>query len=228
MDTFPTAGPAPVASPLSAERAELIAWMQRNSPSLAETYRGALILLESRQPGHVRFIAHTVRDIRNILPRVVSGAKGAGRLDYVGQIQNIKGKWESAGLISADLSNKERPSASDSLTVPAAAFKPLLKLFREHETTSQKKVLTARQFFVDAVPENAEHIGTLEPVIQQWLEVTEWFMKRAHDDGRCDAECPREALEHYFEMFERSLMAIVRGFYPAVKELDEILAEANS
>lgn len=202
--------------------------MHRNSPSLAELYRGAVVLLETRQPGHVRFIAHTVRDIRNILPQAVAGVKGPGRLEYPARVQAVKEAWEKAGLIPADLSGKGHPSLSASLSVPRTASKPLFKLFRDHEATSTKRVATARQLFLGVVPENADHIGTLEPVVQHWLTVTEWFMRRAHDDGRCDAECAREELVHQFDMFERSLMSIVRGFYPAIEELDEILEDANS
>ena len=53
-------------------------------------------------------------------------------------------------------------------------------------------------------------------------------MKRAHDDGRCDGECPRDELERQFVLFERTLMAIVRQFYTTVDELDQILEDANS
>ena len=53
-------------------------------------------------------------------------------------------------------------------------------------------------------------------------------MKRAHDDGRCDGECPRDELERQFALFEKTLMAIVRQFYTAIDELDQILEDANS
>jgi hypothetical protein len=64
--------------------------------------------------------------------------------------------------------------------------------------------------------------------MQQWLEVTGWFMKRAHDSCRIDAYCSEDELRGNFELFESTLGALVRGFFATVEELDEILEDANA
>ena len=71
-------------------------------------------------------------------------------------------------------------------------------------------------------------IETLEPVVQHWIEVTHWFMKHAHDDGRCDAECPRDELERQLSLFEKTLLAIVRQFYTGLTNLTKSLEDATS
>jgi hypothetical protein len=56
-------------------RLELQAWLQRNAASLAELYGGAARLVyDTPLPGRVRFVCHAVREIRNRLPDVLSGA----------------------------------------------------------------------------------------------------------------------------------------------------------
>jgi hypothetical protein len=216
MEALPAAGPAPGVSELSSDRLELLAWLRRNAPSLAELYEGAVLLLQNRPPAHVRLIAHSVREIRNRLP------------DYKGRVDDIIQVWRRAGLLPSDLTTAGLPTVDTTMAVPRAAATAVLKLFRDHELARVKPAETARRLFTSLAPENADAIETLEPVVQHWIEVTHWFMKRAHDDGRCDAECPRDELERQFALFEKTLMAIVRQFYTAVDELDQILEDANS
>jgi hypothetical protein len=158
----------------------------------------------------------------------VSKVKSGGRLDYTGRIDNINRIWMRVGLLPSDFTTAGLPPIDSSVAVPREAAKPVLELLRDHELARAKPVDTARRLFTSAAPENADVIETLEPVVQHWIEVTNWFMKRAHDDGRCDEECPREELERQFALFEKTLMAIVRQFYTAVDELDQILEDANS
>ncbi len=228
MEALPADGPAAAVSEFSDDRLELLAWLQRNAPSLAELYEGAVLMLQNRPPAHVRLIAHSVREIRNRLPDYVSKVKSGGRLDYTGRIDSITKIWVRVGLVPNDLTASGLLSIDTSVAVPREAAKPVLELLRDHELARAKPIDSARRLFTTAAPENAEVIETLEPVVQHWIEITNWFMKRAHDDGRCDAECPRDELEHQFALFEKTLMAIVRQFYTAVDELDQILEDANS
>jgi hypothetical protein len=228
MEALPAAGPAAAGPELSSDRLELLAWLQRNAPSLAELYEGAVLMLENRPPAHVRLIAHSVREIRNRLPDYVSKVKSGGRLDYTGRIDNITKTWMRIGLLPSDLITAGLPPIDTSVAVPREAATLVLELLRDHELARAKPADTARRLFTSAAPENADVIETLEPVVQHWIDVTNWFMRRAHDDGRCDGDCPRNDLEHQFALFEKTLMAIVRQFYTAVDELDQILEDANS
>src|SRR5439155_8130691 len=89
LEVLPAAGPVTAVSDLSTDQLELLAWLRRNAPSLAELYEGAVLMLQNRPPAHVRLISHSVREIRNRLPDYVSKVKSGGRLDYTGRIDNI-------------------------------------------------------------------------------------------------------------------------------------------
>lgn len=53
-------------------------------------------------------------------------------------------------------------------------------------------------------------------------------MAWAHDSGKTDSECKEQEFLAQFELFERTLAALVRGFFITTDELDEILEDANS
>jgi hypothetical protein len=225
---LPATGPVITVSELRSDQLELLAWLRRNAPSLAELYEGAVLMLQTRPPGHVRLVAHAVREIRNRLPDYVSKVESGGPLDYKSRIDGIVDVWRRAGLLPSDFATSGLPTIDTTTPVPKTAATAVLKLLRDHESARAKPSQTARRLFTSAAPENLEALDALEPVIQHWLDVTQWFMKRAHDDRRCDADCPRQDLEHQFMLFEKTLMAIVRQFYTTVDELDQILEDANS
>ena len=132
------AGPAAAVSELSSDRLELLAWLRRNAPSLAELYEGAVLMLQNRPPAHVRLIAHSVREIRNRLPDYVSKVKSGGRLDYTGRIDNITKIWVRVGLVPSDLTTTGLPPTDTSVAVPREAARPVLDLLRDHELSARQ------------------------------------------------------------------------------------------
>lgn len=80
-------------------RRELLEWLGKTSPSLAELYKGAVDLLFGRPvAGFSRFVSHAVREIRNRLPGVVSGTGSSGRLDYTSRIDDLSAQWKKAHI----------------------------------------------------------------------------------------------------------------------------------
>lgn len=132
------------------------------------------MMLENRLPGHVRFIAHAVREIRNRLPEYVSGVKSGGPLNYTTRIDGIKETWARSGLLPNDLTNSDLPPIDTTLVVPREAARPVLELLRDHELSRAKPAARARRLFIGAAPENADMIDTLEPVVQHWLPHRIW------------------------------------------------------
>jgi hypothetical protein len=213
---------------LSGEQLELLAWLRRTAPSLAELYEGAVLMLQSRPPGHVRLIAHAVREIRNRLPEKVSGVKSGGAMSYVNAVDQIARTWREAGLVPSEFADSGKLRIRTTVAVPPAAANTVVQLIRSHEQARSTPQQTARRLFTGVAPENEAVIDALEPVVRLWLETADWFMKHAHDNGRCDEECPRDDLERQFSRFEGTLMGVVRHFYVTVDELDKILEDANS
>lgn len=216
-------------------RLELRSWLQRNAPSLAELYEGAVRLTyESPLSGQVRFVSHAVREIRNRLPDVISGIKGGGQLQYKNRLDDLVKAWQNAGfslegsIPGLVVSTEPATLPSPDVTLPRHLFLRIATLIKDHETTRTKPEDAAIRLFEACAPENQQLRDTLRPVVLQWLEVTDWFMRRAHDSGRVDADCDRKEFHRQFELFELALGALARGFFATVEGLDEILEDANS
>jgi len=65
-------------------------------------------------------------------------------------------------------------------------------------------------------------------MVKQWVSVTSWFQRGVHDSGRSDRQFDAEDFERKLVLFEMTLSSLARGFFDTMKELDEILDEANS
>lgn len=216
------------------DRKELRSWFDRNAPSLGELYAGAVyILFSDGFPGRVRFVAHAVREIRNRLPDAIAGPKKSNPLQYVNRLDVIGKKWQQEGF-PIDGSQPFKVMADDALPattdipIPRSLYSKIALLVREHIQAREKPYEAARRLFQAIDPNNQDAEATLGPRIQQWLECTRWFVKRAHDNGSTDDQVDAQEMQMQFENFEATLFALVRGFFKTLEELDEILEDANS
>ena len=216
-------------------RLELRAWLRRNALSLAELYEGAVrLVFDQTLPGRVRFIAHAVREIRNRLPDATSGAKSGPNLQYKNRVDQLARVWQRAGLpTDGSIPDPIRPDRSDvppspELAISRRLFLEISGLIKDHVSTRARPQDAALRLFEMVAPENEQFRTALRPMLQQWLETTDWFMGKAHDSGATDAECcDADELLRQFELFETMLGALVRGFFKTVDELDEILEDTN-
>jgi hypothetical protein len=223
-DTNATTGPPPYWTP---RRHEIKHWMQRNAPSLAELYEGAVILLDDKPlPGRVRFIAHAVREIRNRLPDTISGPTKKQRLDYTSRLDDIA-KHPGVQTLITDLSDTTIP-ATTTITIDRTLAKKIGKLLNDHRKTRAKPLDAARRLFQGLAPENTPLRDTLTPVLQQWLTITKWFVDRAHDAGHTDNYYPEQELRHQFTILESTLNALITPFFDTLEDLDAILEQANN
>jgi hypothetical protein len=227
--------PAKAAECWTPVRLEIRSWLERNAPSLAELYEGAVLLLfVSPVPGRVRMVAHAVREIRNRLPDVISGPMAKSRLDYTTRLDKIACQWEVKGLTREGLASQvSAHSAGGSLPsqdvqVDRQIFLEIDSLVRDHIATRSKPGDAAIRLFIGIAPENQQMRETIRPVIEQWLAITNWFMGKAHDSGVTDRDCDFAQLCKQFTLFELVLGALVRSFFTTLDDLDEILEDANS
>jgi len=215
-------------------RNDLRSWFQRNAQSLGELYEGAVeILSQERFPGRVRFVAHAVREIRNRLPEVIAGPKAGGTLQYKNRLDDIASAWKKARLpLDGSLPTRESQAGplppNHDVGIPLRLYKKLATLVGEHLRTRERPNEAAKRMFEAIDPNNRASEATLRPRIEHWIKSTEWFVKRAHDRGKTDAEMGGDQLKKNFEVFEAALSAMVRDFFKTVDDLDEILEEANS
>jgi hypothetical protein len=171
-----------------------------------------------------------VREICNRLPDAVCGVE-AERLDYITRLDEIARTWQRSGLgldgsdFTGDTPESEGPRR---VSVDSVLFARISALVGDHARWRKRPADNAVRLFEAISPENRALRETLAPVIQQWVEIGGWAVGKAHDWKLLDEEYPEGELRRRFELFEATLGALVRGFFQAVDELDEILEKTNS
>jgi hypothetical protein len=216
-------------------RRQILDWMKRNAPSLAELYDGAVRMLYDHSfPGRSRFIGHAVREIRNRLPDAFSGPTRSERLDYTKRVDSISSAWSTAGLRQPLIPSEAEISSSsvtgdscDHVDIPANVHRLIDDLIADHMKVPETRADAASRFFEACAPENKDLRETMQPVIRHWMTVTDWFMDRTHDSGNPDAACDAEELRRSFELFESVLKSLIGSFFTSLDDLDVILAAAD-
>lgn len=213
-------------------RLEIYSWFQRNAPSLGELYAGALkMVYEDNFPGRTRFIAHAVREIRNRLPDVICGVRGEPSFQWKNRLDALVSAWQKSGFpldgsIPVNLSeNHSLPSHL--VPFPIKLLEKFARLLHDHNNTREKPEEAAIRLFHGTSPESIEFIDSMRPVVRQWLDVTDWFVSKAHDGGRGDGDINLSEFQKKFEIFEITLGGLLRGFFEPLEDLDEILEETN-
>jgi len=215
------------------DRKELRDWFRRNAPSLGGLYEGALrMIFDASFPGRVRFVAHAVREIRNSLPDVIAGQRGGGPLQYKNLLDPIVERWKKEGLpmdgtIPVPVTKNSQPITSK-IPISKQLYREIAALIKKHLEAREKPKDSALRLFEAISPDYQNQRDYLRPVINQWIEVSEWFVSQVHDPRRTDSSIDERDFKNKFELFEEFLKAIIREFFKTTKELDEILEAANS
>src|SRR5271156_1284744 len=152
-------GPMSDNSHWTRNRQELLDWLDKTSPSLAELYKGAVELLFGQSvPGFSRFVSHAVREIRNRLPSVVSGTDSSGRLDYTSRIDDLSAQWKKAHIsIEAKPSEDGRtPSTIEAsgVLLPRKVARKIEGLIADHDAARQRPQDAAIKLFEGVAPSN--------------------------------------------------------------------------
>ncbi len=190
------------------------------------------MIFGSEFPGRTRFVAHAVREIRNRLPDAITGPRKGGTAQYINRLDDIAKHWRKAGFsldgtIHASITEVEAVPSTD-IPVPHQLFQKLTILVKEHVEAREKPEEAAIRLFEGIAPENQNLRNSLRPIVHQWLNVTEWFVQKAHDSRARDSDFDAIEFRKRFELFETTLGALVGGFFKTVEGLDEILEDANS
>ena len=208
-------------------RERIFKWLEQEVPSLSELYRGAVITLNADIPGKTRLVSHAVREIRNRLPEETSGEK-TKYLQYKNEMDEILEKWESEGLPlggSIPISMAEEETSND-VRISEDLFR-FISIFldkykRTRQTVWEKQKLLFKRLNKD------KPVEPILPIIKDWLNLTEWFVGKAHDSGRMDHDYDLEKFKRKFERFEDFLLAFANEFFENKGVLDDILEKANS
>lgn len=214
-------------------RRDIREWLRKNAPSLGELYEGAVSLAYGpKLPGHIRFIAHAVREIRNGLPAALSATVRRGRLEYPDRLDQLTEAWTRYGYpldgtlpVAPPAHTEEVPSPD--IVLPRPLVAQVAALLRDHQGARVRTREAAVHLFEACIPRDQFTPDWVVPVIDQWLDVTGWFMSRTHDSGEPDAAYEAQ-VRGQFELFETILGTLSREFFATLEGIDAILAVANA
>jgi hypothetical protein len=217
------------ATALSQSQRDLMRWFGNNCPSLGDLYMSSLKLLgDAEFPGRGYLISHAVREIGNRLPGLVATMTIRPRLDYTARLRDLADSWRSAGLPLDGSDPIGGPGSSAGSNLAASAtFTKVSELVRDHSAVDQTRRATAQALF-DALNAGGGAYPGSEIVVNQWLDVTGWFQSHAHHPAEANPKFDFDELAHQFNLFEVTLMALVRPPIPTADKLDEILDKANT
>jgi len=233
-DVPPVAGP--VGSHWTQNRVKLLTWFRRNAPSLGELYEGAVNMVFGKPlPGRTRFVAHAVRDIRNLLPEKIAGKKGGSRFEWKQQLDGLTRNWQKAGFslvgsipINMSQGGNFSESRPTEVNVPNDLILRIAGVLNEHSRTSETRREAATRLFEACSPGNKRGRESLKPIVDQWMDITEWFVERVHDSGLADGDHDWDEFTRHFVLFEDTLTSLLGEFFTTIEGLDDILDDANA
>jgi hypothetical protein len=212
-------------------------WLrEKGGRGFAETYKGAAMLMYSKGPGYVRFIAHALRDILNRFPAVFTKEEG-GRVEYVQRLNRISARWSEEKLPRVPIvasSGALEPQVTgrfDAVTISAELVEQLVDLINEHaqgRARSQDNPLT---FLETCIPESAGRPDLLALPRTQWKLLQKDAVHLTHENGGGCDEDDEAACASLFQRFETllsSLGSLAGSYYHSLENLDAILEEANT
>jgi len=196
-------------------RLELAAWLQEKAPSLNELYSGSLKMIHESpaMPGRVRFISHAVRELRNRLPEYVSRVKGDGPLNYKNELDELATCWRKTSSSTNNFAATGTVPREASVSIPSDVYERIDRLIQKHLRAREKPRESASRLFETLLPENDVARVSVLPQLNQWLEVTKWFTKQTHDNKKSDKDYKWDEFLQKFELFEVSLVSLIRGFF---------------
>ena len=215
------------------ERIQIRRWLtERGAPSFAELYEGAVTLLHTKPPAYVRFVAHAVRDIINGLPAQITGSERR-REQYESLVDNLMEAWDRERLprsltISAPQAEKVDGEPLPGVRLSRRLTKLILRVFDEREQGKVRRENNPYIFFEVCAPENRERRDLLRPLVAEWVVLHREFQQLTHESGDRDIVADSARLEAIFPRFENALQAFASSFYDSIRNLDEILDQANT
>ena len=209
---------------LTTEQQNVFDWLNDTLqvPVFAEAYKGALDLLDKKPPGYITFVAHTGRDIMNLLARTITRTEG-GLVQYCTHVNKLQAKWQpewgDQGLTTSD-------NAQMGHLIPYDICQIIKDLIADHETGQERENMADSLFFrtfldyddKDRIPQN---------FLKEWKAAKKWFVAHTHlRKKRFDGDAPSEVAKH-FQTLDGLLYVAASSEFKRIKGIHEILEETN-
>ena len=218
-----------------ARRERIYVWLSGQRLSLAELYRGAVMLLyEEAVPGRVRFVFHAVREINNRLPDLLLAETAGRRPNASHVLDEITKIWTAAGLPldgSAPPGDVTEGSSDgvniESVRIPVDRYRSISRRLGEWDQRRESFRERITQMLSKDL-RDGEGMESLVPQVSAWYSESNRYHGLAHDSGRTDADNDMDQIKDLFDRFETRLLGVIGPFYETVDVLDEILEDTNA
>lgn len=214
------------------QRRELREWFQRKAPHLGALYESALILLHNPSfPARERLIAHAVREIGNRLPNAVgTKVEKTKRVDATNRLDEIVAIWKRDKL-PVDFSTPISAPSADSIVnggvvLPERTARAMAALIGDHARSREKRKDAAIRLLREIAPDSGIPLDQLRPIALRWFEVLDWFQKNVHVPEE-DKAVSEDDFQRHFSLFEQYLGSMLRPFFSTLKDVNELLDDAN-
>jgi hypothetical protein len=187
-----------------------------------------MLLMDERIPARAMLIAHSVREVGNRLPNVIGITRVASTTKRINLLAKT---WEQCGL-PTDFTvplTETAPGSADTPTcpIPQPAAQAIAELLRDHVSADERALDNAILLLREISPGSRFPVEQLRPTASKWVKVMKWFQKRVHA-GEEPRIVPEDELRENFETYEALLGSMLRPFFSTLKEVDDLLEEANS
>jgi hypothetical protein len=178
-------------------------------------------------------LCHAVREIGNELPDVVTGTTSGMLLQHTNRVEKILTTWKERNLPldgsipGVQVSESSSMPENSTVSIPQDVYLEIAVLMKDHQESRRTRVEAANEMFGALLPDQ-KHRDEYRPVVNQWRSAIKWFVSKAHDSKWTDGDLDQDELIRNFEIFETPLASALQQFFTTMKELDEILEDANS
>ncbi|MDZ7970424.1 MAG: AAA-like domain-containing protein [Nostoc sp. DedSLP03] len=204
-------------------RNSIYSWLNVNASPLAELYKGIVCLIfEKKIPGQLKFLSHAVSEIRNQLPNYISAENNSITFNYKDELDNLLQIWQNSGF-----EVEQSYPINHDININSQLFNHIQQILNRHKASNNATKEKTIHFFELCIAENKPVRDTLIPIVEQWWNVTEWFIQRADDSGENEQNHSEQELRNKYEIFESFLGVIAQKFFKTTDEIDKILREAN-
>jgi len=194
-----------------------------NLPVFADAYRGALILLSQKSPGHISFIAHFGRDLMNQLASTVKGIK-SGRVQYHDYLDKIQNDWQDEWSTRDNLSLEV---AEIGHFIPVDLCQKISTLIDEHKQ-GRLRSSDADGLFFNTFLDYSDKNKIPKHLLLEWKQAKEWFKSHAHLRENPFNSDTEDELVKCFTCLDSYLYIAASSHYERLKDLDEILDTTNN
>ena len=192
-------------------------------PVYAEGYKGALDLLNRKSSGYITFVSHAGRDLMNGLVSSVNELTRQ-RVQYVQLVDDFKDDWKD------EWGEEEYRTTEDNdengHLISNEICKKIKKLIDEHREGGLRTEEIDSSFFTTFLDyPDKEYIP--QNLSQEWRRARRWFIGHAHlRENEFSIETYDE-VEKHFQNLDNLLYAAAASEIEQLRNIHEILDEAN-